>query len=454
MAADKMKLLAVRLKLPIILSVCLLPMLGEVRGAEAQQYRLGPQDKVRVKAYEWRATRDQMVEWKALNDEFIVGANGMLSIPFGGQIPAAGATAEELAGLIADRVQTGMGLGRAPDISVEVVQFRPFHVVGYVERPGEYPYRPALTVLKALGIAGGLQRLTDPDRLRLQREAISTRGELDVFRRQADSLLARKARLDAELRQADPITFPNELTQRTGDPSVALILEQEQMILGARQEAFRTQKHALEQLKKHLEQEIALLHGQIEAEDTQIRLVKKELETISALAEKGLSSAPRLMSLQRTLAQLEGDRLRLGTALLRAKQEISKTDIALLDLRNKRTNEATTELRETQAKLEEINRKLETADELLHETEAIAPLALASRTNGRRIHPVYVIMRRQGQSWIELDASESTAIEPGDTIKVELPPTPDATPAVRPARAAPAAGPYLSQDRVTGSEIR
>jgi hypothetical protein len=91
---------------------------------------------------------------------------------------------------------------------------------------------------------------------------------------------------------------------------------------------------------------------------------------------------------------------------------------------------------------------------LLHETETIAPLALAGRTNGRRIHPVYVIMRRQGQSWIQLDASESTAIEPGDTIKVELPPTPDTTPAVRPARAAPAAGPYLSQDRVTGSEVR
>src|SRR5690606_10456287 len=46
---------------------------------DAEEYRLGPQDKVRVKVYEWRASRDEIYEWKALNDVFIVGARGKLS---------------------------------------------------------------------------------------------------------------------------------------------------------------------------------------------------------------------------------------------------------------------------------------------------------------------------------------------------------------------------------------
>src|SRR5262245_51932430 len=48
--------------------------------ATAESYRLGPQNKVRIKVFEWRATRDQVFEWTALNDQFTVGADGMLSL--------------------------------------------------------------------------------------------------------------------------------------------------------------------------------------------------------------------------------------------------------------------------------------------------------------------------------------------------------------------------------------
>ncbi|RVA21167.1 sugar ABC transporter substrate-binding protein, partial [Mesorhizobium sp. M7A.F.Ca.US.001.01.1.1] len=33
----------------------------------AAEYLLGPQDKVRLKVYEWRASRDVIFEWTALN---------------------------------------------------------------------------------------------------------------------------------------------------------------------------------------------------------------------------------------------------------------------------------------------------------------------------------------------------------------------------------------------------
>ncbi|RVC11775.1 sugar ABC transporter substrate-binding protein, partial [Mesorhizobium sp. M7A.F.Ca.AU.002.02.1.1] len=70
----------------------------------AAEYLLGPQDKVRLKVYEWRASRDVIFEWTALNDSFVVGADGTLFLPFVGQIRAQGTAPGDLARAIGDRL--------------------------------------------------------------------------------------------------------------------------------------------------------------------------------------------------------------------------------------------------------------------------------------------------------------------------------------------------------------
>ncbi|RVB29302.1 polysaccharide export protein, partial [Mesorhizobium sp. M7A.F.Ca.CA.001.16.1.1] len=164
----------------------------------AAEYLLGPQDKVRLKVYEWRASRDVIFEWTALNDSFVVGADGTLFLPFVGQIRAQGTAPGDLARAIGDRLMQHMGLGRQPDVAVEIVQYRPFYIVGYVTQPGEFPYRPGLTVLQALGIAGGL-RTREEDMSRLEREVIVGQGDVGLLALSNVSLLARKARLESEL---------------------------------------------------------------------------------------------------------------------------------------------------------------------------------------------------------------------------------------------------------------
>jgi len=405
----------------VLFAALLAVALVDVPSGKAEEYRLGPQDKIRIKAYEWRASRDEIIEWKALNDEFVIGADGTLSIPFAGVLTAENLTPAELAKAIEDRLQAGMELGRAPDTSVEVVRFRPFYIVGHVDRPGEYPYRPSLTVLQALSVAGGLRRLAEQNLARLGREVIATKGDLSVISSQASSLLARKARVQAELNQSDSISFPTELTREQDNPATTLIMQQEQLIFDARREAFETQMRALNQLKDHLNKEIISLDAQVATEDKQIQLVKKELQGVMTLMEKGLSVTPRQLSLERTLAQIEGDRLRVGAALLRARQEISKADIAIIELQNKRANDATTTLRETQTKLDELARRFSTAEQLLYESEVVAPRSLSQRSRNRKSDPVYTIVRHAGDRTVELSATESTKVEPGDTIKVEVP---------------------------------
>jgi protein involved in polysaccharide export with SLBB domain len=393
---------------------------ADLRGASAGEYLLGPQDKVRLKIYEWRASKDSVFEWTALNDQFTVGADGTLSLPFVGEIDAAGSTPGALGTAIGNMLMTHMGLGRPPNVAVEVVQFRPFYVVGDVKSAGEFPYRPGLTVLQALSIAGGL-RTRDDGAGRLAREVITGRGDLSLLTLSGINLMARKARLEAELKNADEITFPEQLIKRTQDNAATMAMEQERLIFKARQEGLKTQIQALGDLKDFLAKELQALEEQLTLYDKQIELVEKELTGVSSLVSKGLTAAPREMSLERTVAQIRGDRLAAETAVFRARQEISRADISILEAKNKHATEVSESLRETQAQMNEISRKAQTAVLMLHDSEVTTPRLIAQSRN-EEAQPSYTIVRPMPDGTAsEIPATEATALQPSDTLKIKIP---------------------------------
>jgi polysaccharide biosynthesis/export protein len=405
-----------------LLAVVAVTSLLSIRPSQGQSgksdYALGPQDKVRVRAFEWRASLDQVYEWSALNSEYLVGAGGKVSLPLVGEIPATDRTTGELAVAIGQALKARIGLAEAPDVSVEVVQFRPIYILGDVERPGEYAYRPDLTVLQAISVAGGMARARDG--LRLERELIATEGDLDLLDSELVATLARRARLDSELMGREEIALPGELKQRATDASLIAMLHQESLLFQSRKAAVETQVKALEQLKVSLEMEAASLTKQIAVHDGQGRLMDEELAQVSQLYGQGLTTSARKLGVERNAAQLRGERLRLEANLARVNQEAKKTDISILELRNRRLNEITSELRQTQAKLGEITQRMKTAQRLLSESKAGATRLVAARAaQQQQSSPGYTIVRRRLGRSIELQAEETTLVEPGDTIRVE-----------------------------------
>lgn len=401
---------------PLLVLLLIFTSFSVVAADAERDYLLGMQDKVRIKVLEWRASRDEVFEWTALNTDYTVNPSGNISLPLIGDIPAAGLSTAALAVEISQRLKERIGLVGRLDVSVEVVQFRPFYIVGEVEKPGEYPFRPELTVLRALSIAGGLKRATE---LSLTR-SISAMGEIQLNALEVNSLLARLARLKAELEDADEIDFPKALMERARTTSVALLMQQEKLILESRREALNTQLHAYEQLKTYLGKEVESLIAQLHALDKQAELFRREHEGVASLVSRGLAATSRQLELERAMASMEGDRLRLGTNLMKARQEISRTDIAILDLKNKRKTEITMELRQTQAKLEEAGQKLDTAQKLLNEAQVSASRLFAQENGSRRPEPQYSIVRQINGESQTIAATETTPVEPGDTVKVEF----------------------------------
>jgi polysaccharide export outer membrane protein len=107
-------------------------------------YRLGAGDTVTLRIY------DQ----PQLTGDYPVDDSGNIDVPLLGLIAASGQTTAGLSGVIAGSLRS-KNLILAPSVTVEITHFRPFYILGEVNAPGQYPYRPGMTVLTAISIAGG-----------------------------------------------------------------------------------------------------------------------------------------------------------------------------------------------------------------------------------------------------------------------------------------------------------
>jgi polysaccharide export outer membrane protein len=118
--------------------------LPELPAGLAGGYRLGAGDQVLLRVY------DQ----PQLSGSFLVDDSGNVDVPLLGLVPAAGRTTAGLGEAIGGALRA-KDLILAPSVAVEVEKYRPFYILGEVNAPGQYPYRPGMTVLTAISIAGG-----------------------------------------------------------------------------------------------------------------------------------------------------------------------------------------------------------------------------------------------------------------------------------------------------------
>jgi len=110
---------------------------------DALTYKLGTGDKLHI------ITFDE----PQLTGDFYVGSDGTVSLPWIGSVPARGRTEADLRQDIEARLKKGYIVD--PTVSLQVMAYRPFYILGEVNKPGQYPYIDGLTLLGAVATAGG-----------------------------------------------------------------------------------------------------------------------------------------------------------------------------------------------------------------------------------------------------------------------------------------------------------
>jgi polysaccharide export outer membrane protein len=89
----------------------------------------------------------------SLSGDYQIDPSGYLSLPLAGTVKAAGLTQAELEQELAKKFRSEYL--RNPRVTVSIMEFRPFYILGEIEKPGAYPYTSGLNVLSAIAIAGG-----------------------------------------------------------------------------------------------------------------------------------------------------------------------------------------------------------------------------------------------------------------------------------------------------------
>lgn len=140
-------------------TAALVSSLGATAPASAQAgYRLGTGDKIKVTVF---GEEDA-------SGEYEIDATGAISARLIGRLQVGGMTVAEVEQALIEQYR-GRGFFKNPRISIELVNLRPFFILGEVEKRGSYPYVNGLTVAQAVAIAGGYTYRASRTRITIQR---------------------------------------------------------------------------------------------------------------------------------------------------------------------------------------------------------------------------------------------------------------------------------------------
>jgi polysaccharide export outer membrane protein len=135
---------------------------------ESDSYLLDTGDKLRITVF----------GQEDLSGEYSVDGTGAISMPLLPPISARGLTADEFEAAL--EIELGENLLRNPNVSIQVMEFRPFFILGEVRNAGQYPYVSGMTVQSAAAIAGGFTYRANADRVTITRNRGDRIVELGV----------------------------------------------------------------------------------------------------------------------------------------------------------------------------------------------------------------------------------------------------------------------------------
>jgi HlyD family secretion protein len=200
-----------------------------------------------------------------------------------------------------------------------------------------------------------------------------TKASLAIVTKNLDGLLARAARLEAEQRGLDKITFPRALLERADDPDVKTVMASESKLFEVRVNGRTGQKSQLRERVTQLNEEIAGLTAQEKAKDQEIALVEKELTGVRDLYDKHLVQLSRLTTLERDMARLSGERAQYIAARAQAKGKITETELQIIQVDKDMVSDVSKDLRETNDKIGEFVERKVTAEDQLRRVDIRAP---------------------------------------------------------------------------------
>lgn len=395
-----------------------------VHPALSDPYRLVAEDRIALRVVEWQSGEGEFKDWDVLNGTFLVNDSGEVSIPLVGEVPAVGSTTKELAAKISELLQQNAGLSSKPYASVEIAQYGPIYLVGGLDKPGPYPFMPGLTIMKAISLAGGLQRTAENLGARFDRDRIQASSTLGSAQIDLHTLLVRQARLKAEMEGKENFDMPPALANVNGADG---IYKEELNLMKLRGVELKSKMAAADSLTDLYTHSIETLQNKIETQQRQLALLQKELGTVTSLVDKGLSLSSRRLSLDKDTSDAESKLLDLEFQLISSRQSLEENKRDAADLVNSRNSQIQSDLNDVNQQIDKSNFDTRISRQLIDEADRQQDKQLLDdRRDSERTVKLQVVRNDSDGKPQTIAATADMLVEPRDLIEVTIE-QPDAT---------------------------
>jgi len=344
-----------------------------------------------------------------------VNVDGEISLPFLGEVRAAGISVTDLRKSVAGGLDAASVI-RNPQVTVEVVEHRPFFVTGDVSKPGALPYRPDLKVRHAIALAGGYDALrfrsdnpllAAPE-LRSQHETLWA----DLVRKQVQL-----ASLQAELDDTTEMNLTALESAPVPKQLISEIINLEQKNLAVRLEDFRKEKEFLRGTASQIRTDISTLEAALKEQEAAVKDQASASEQVSSQFARGVSSAMRVGEESRALILLRGQQVDTATRLAQTRRQHDELHRRLEQAIDQREARLLREIEETIVSLNQVRSQIQATGEKLLYTGTVN-----ARSRGGGGGPEIVIYRRSEAGQQRMVANEDADVLPGDVIDVVIRP--------------------------------
>lgn len=188
----------------------------------------------------------------------------------------------------------------------------------------------------------------------LRLDPLTTDAQFAQLENKLFSLLAEKARLEAERDGLASIVFADRLLSRRDDPEIADLIKREENLFTKQRTSRNDQEQLISERIAQYETQISGAKERLESTHKQIELVEEELAGVTILFEKGLERKPRLLALERAKEQLKGLAGQMETMIAQYRQSINEQQLRRTALENERQSDISNRLRNNALQLADL----------------------------------------------------------------------------------------------------
>jgi polysaccharide export outer membrane protein len=355
-----------------------------------------------------------------------INLDGVASFPLLGQVQAAGMPLSEFQAKVRQLLPSKVLRRRTQDgreytvtinsdeITLSIAEYRPVYVDGDVAKPGDQPFRPGITVRKAIAAAGGydVMRFRGHDPFL---ESADLRAEYYSLWTQFAKEQAHVSRIRTELSNGTKLDRTEPVDTPVPRSVVSEIEDLEARLLDSHNADYQKEIDYLRRAIQQEESRIEVLRQTEQKEQQGAKADANDLEQMEQNYKKGVIPITRVSETRR-LALLSATQALQTTAALalveRGREELRRS---LEKVDDHRRIDLLKELNEAEVGLQTIRSRLQAVGDKLIYTGLLRSQLV--RGTGR---PKITIFRNDDASGQTFSASEDTELAPGDVVEVAL----------------------------------